>query len=71
MARVKRGVTTRAKHKRLLDQAKGYRNQVYEVVKSLHVGHNIYNILCNYLIKIEQLLWRNLHPLEKAKVIIQ
>ena len=24
MARVKRGVTTRAKHKRLLDQAKGY-----------------------------------------------
>src|SRR5437868_11819439 len=24
MARVKRGVTTRAKHKRILDQAKGY-----------------------------------------------
>ena len=24
MARVKRGVTTRAKHKRLLEQAKGY-----------------------------------------------
>ena len=24
MARVKRGVTTRTKHKRLLDQAKGY-----------------------------------------------
>jgi large subunit ribosomal protein L20 len=24
MARIKRGVTTRAKHKRLLDQAKGY-----------------------------------------------
>lgn len=27
MARVKRGVTTRAKHKRLLDQAKGYRGR--------------------------------------------
>ena len=24
MARIKRGVTTRAKHKRILDQAKGY-----------------------------------------------
>ena len=27
MARIKRGVTTRAKHKRLLDQAKGYRGR--------------------------------------------
>ena len=27
MARVKRGVTTRAKHKRILDQAKGYRGR--------------------------------------------
>ncbi|WP_438728418.1 50S ribosomal protein L20 [Parasphingorhabdus sp. DH2-15] len=27
MARVKRGVTTRAKHKRLLEQAKGYRGR--------------------------------------------
>ncbi|HOB14955.1 MAG TPA: 50S ribosomal protein L20, partial [Novosphingobium sp.] len=24
MSRIKRGVTTRAKHKRILDQAKGY-----------------------------------------------
>ncbi|QDM41217.1 MULTISPECIES: 50S ribosomal protein L20 [Bacteria] len=27
MARIKRGVTTRQKHKRLLDQAKGYRGR--------------------------------------------
>ena len=27
MARIKRGTTTRAKHKRLLDQAKGYRGR--------------------------------------------
>ena len=27
MPRIKRGVTTRAKHKRLLDQAKGYRGR--------------------------------------------
>ena len=27
MARIKRGVTTRTKHKRLLDQAKGYRGR--------------------------------------------
>ena len=27
MARIKRGVTTRAKHKRILDQAKGYRGR--------------------------------------------
>ena len=27
MTRIKRGVTTRAKHKRLLDQAKGYRGR--------------------------------------------
>ena len=27
MSRVKRGVTTRAKHKRILDQAKGYRGR--------------------------------------------
>jgi large subunit ribosomal protein L20 len=27
MSRIKRGVTTRAKHKRLLDQAKGYRGR--------------------------------------------
>ena len=27
MSRIKRGVTTRAKHKRILDQAKGYRGR--------------------------------------------
>ena len=27
MGRIKRGVTTRAKHKRILDQAKGYRGR--------------------------------------------
>ena len=27
MARIKRGVTTRARHKRILDQAKGYRGR--------------------------------------------
>ena len=27
MPRIKRGVTTRQKHKRLLDQAKGYRGR--------------------------------------------
>ena len=27
MPRIKRGVTTRAKHKRILDQAKGYRGR--------------------------------------------
>ena len=36
MPRIKRGVTTRQKHKRLLDQAKGYRGRrknVYRVAK--------------------------------------
>ena len=27
MSRIKRGVTTRAKHKRILEQAKGYRGR--------------------------------------------
>ena len=37
MARVKRGVTTRAKHKRILEQAKGYygrRKNVWTVAKN-------------------------------------
>ena len=36
MSRIKRGVTTRAKHKRILEQAKGYRgrrNNVYRIAK--------------------------------------
>ena len=36
MPRIKRGVTTRQKHKRLLDQAKGYRGRrknVYRIAK--------------------------------------
>ena len=36
MARVKRGVTAKARHKKVLDQAKGYygaRNRVYRVAK--------------------------------------
>ena len=36
MARVKRGVTARARHKKVLDQAKGYqgaRSRVYRVAK--------------------------------------
>ena len=36
MARVKRGVTTRAKHKNILEQAKGYRgrrNNVFKIAK--------------------------------------
>ena len=36
MARVKRGVTTRAKHKNILEQAKGYRGRrknVYRIAK--------------------------------------
>ena len=38
MARVKRGVTTRAKHKNILEQAKGYRGRrknVYRIAKRL------------------------------------
>ena len=36
MPRVKRGVTARARHKKVLDQAKGYRgrrNNVYRIAK--------------------------------------
>ena len=34
MARVKRGVTTRAKHKRILDQAKGYYGRRKNTIRS-------------------------------------
>ena len=34
MSRIKRGVTTRAKHKRLLDQAKGYRGRRKNTIRT-------------------------------------
>ena len=36
MPRIKRGVTTRAKHKRLLDQAKGYRGRRKNTFRTAH-----------------------------------
>src|SRR5215471_11657732 len=34
MPRIKRGVTTRAKHKRILDQAKGYRGRRKNTIRT-------------------------------------